>query len=88
MIVSLSNCHDRSTHTYFAATTSYRFIIITYLTLWLIFLLKDDEDEEEDEEEERIRIKLTVEEDYDIGHCIRTAVVSESVLWFTGIIDW
>ena len=45
---------------------------------------KDDEEEEEDEDEERIRIKLTVEEDYDIGHCIRTAVVSESVLWFTG----
>ena len=31
-----------------------------------------------------MRIKLTVEEDYDIGHCIRTAVIPESVLWFTG----
>ena len=54
----------------------------------IFFWLQDDEDEEEDEEEERIRIKLTVEEDYDIGHCIRTAVVSESVLWFTGRVDW
>ena len=47
--------------------------------------IQDDEDEEEEEEEEeQVRIKLTVEEDYDIGHIIRTAVIPESILWFTG----
>ena len=44
----------------------------------------EEEEEDEDEDEEKPRIKLTVEEDYDIGHAIRTAIIPESVLWFTG----
>ena len=27
---------------------------------------------------------MTIEEDYDIGHAIRTAIIPESVFWFTG----
>ena len=46
--------------------------------------IDEEEEEEEDEDEEKPRIKLTVEEDYDIGHAIRTAIIPESVLWFTG----
>ena len=46
--------------------------------------IDEEEEDEEDEEEEKPRIKLTVEEDYDIGHAIRTAIIPESVLWFTG----
>lgn len=45
---------------------------------------EEEDPEDEDEEEEKPRVKLTVEEDYDIGHAIRTAVIPESILWFTG----
>jgi nucleosome assembly protein 1-like 1 len=45
---------------------------------------KDEEEEEEEEDEEKERVRLSVEEDYDIGHAIRTAVIPEAVLWFTG----
>ena len=46
--------------------------------------IDEAEEDDEDEDEEKPRIKLTVEEDYDIGHAIRTAIIPESVLWFTG----
>jgi nucleosome assembly protein 1-like 1 len=48
----------------------------------------DEEDEgaedDEDNEEGHNRIKLTMEEDYDVGHTIRTAIIPEAVLWYTG----
>ncbi len=49
----------------------------------------DEEDEEEegkdeDDEDGPQRIKLTMEEDYDVGHTIRTAIIPEAVLWYTG----
>jgi Nucleosome assembly protein (NAP) len=44
----------------------------------------DEEEEDEDEDEDKPRIKLSVEEDYDIGHAIRTAIIPEAILWFTG----
>lgn len=44
----------------------------------------DDEDDEDDEEhEQEDQIKLTTEEDYDIGHAIRTQVIPEAISWFT-----
>lgn len=46
---------------------------------------EDQEDEEKNEDEpEEGRIKLTMEEDYDVGHTIRTAIIPEAVLWYTG----
>jgi hypothetical protein len=29
-------------------------------------------------------VKLSMEEDYDIGHSIRTSLIPEAVLWYTG----
>ena len=46
---------------------------------------EDEEDEGgEDKDEEEEKITLSMEEDYDIGHTIRTAIIPEAVLWFTG----
>ena len=49
---------------------------------------EDEEEEQEDEKEgdeaDEGRIKLTMEEDYDVGHTIRTAIIPEAVLWYTG----
>ena len=45
---------------------------------------EEDDYDEDDEDEEKPKIKLTVEDDYDIGHAIRTQIIPESVLWFTG----
>lgn len=42
------------------------------------------EEEEDEEEDDKEPIKLSMEEDYDIGHAIRTSVIPEAVLWFTG----
>lgn len=46
----------------------------------------DDEEDEEDEEEEgeKERIELNEEEDFEIAHAIRTAIIPDAVLWFTG----
>jgi len=47
--------------------------------------LEDDEEDEEQEpkdDEEEEKIKLTMEEDYDIGHTIRTAIIPQAVLWY------
>jgi hypothetical protein len=30
------------------------------------------------------QVKLSMEEDYDIGHSIRTSLIPEAVLWYTG----
>lgn len=45
---------------------------------------EEDEGKDEDDEEGHQRIKLTMEEDYDVGHTIRTAIIPEAVLWYTG----
>jgi nucleosome assembly protein 1-like 1 len=49
---------------------------------------EDDEEEEKEEEEEEEeglgRKKFSIEEDYDIGHTIRTSIIPEAILWFTG----
>ena len=45
---------------------------------------EEEPEDDEDEDEEKPKIKLTIEEDYDIGHAIRTAIIPESVFWFTG----
>lgn len=46
----------------------------------------DEEDDEEDEKEpkEDEEWKIYPEDDYDIGHAIRTSIIPEAVLWFTG----
>ena len=44
----------------------------------------EDEEEEEEEDEEKERIQLTEEEDFEIAHAIRTALIPDAVLWFTG----
>jgi hypothetical protein len=50
----------------------------------------DDEDDEDDdkEEDEAKQIKLTMEEDYDIGHTIRTIIIPEAVLWYIHYISY
>jgi len=48
---------------------------------------KDDEEEEEEEEEEegqKERIELNEEDDFEIAHAIRTSIIPDAVLWFTG----
>ena len=51
---------------------------------------KEEEDEEEEGgedgggEEEKERIQLTEEEDFEIAHALRTAVIPDALLWFTG----
>eukprot|EP00596_Hydrurales_sp_CCMP1899_P008718 CAMPEP_0119037828 /NCGR_PEP_ID=MMETSP1177-20130426/6339_1 /TAXON_ID=2985 /ORGANISM="Ochromonas sp, Strain CCMP1899" /LENGTH=348 /DNA_ID=CAMNT_0006999549 /DNA_START=153 /DNA_END=1199 /DNA_ORIENTATION=- len=46
--------------------------------------VEDEEEEEEEEDEEKPRIKLTPDEDYDIGHYIRTDILNSAVNWYTG----
>ena len=48
----------------------------------IFFHFKEEEEEEEDEEKDRI--KLNVEEDYEFGHLLRTDIIPNAVLWFTG----
>lgn len=43
-----------------------------------------EEEEEEEENEEEGRINLTPDEDYDVGHMIRTAVIPNGILYFVG----
>eukprot|EP00128_Syssomonas_multiformis_P003258 Colp12_sorted_trinity150504_noHs@27579 len=45
---------------------------------------EEEAEEDENEDEDSPRIKLTQEEDYDIGHSIRTAIIPEAVMWYTG----
>lgn len=48
---------------------------------------KSEEDEEENEdgaEEEEERITLTEEEDFDVAHTIRTYILPDAILWYTG----
>lgn len=47
----------------------------------------ENEEEEEQNEEEGDgigRVKFNLDEDYDIGHTIRTSIIPEAILWFTG----
>jgi nucleosome assembly protein 1-like 1 len=44
----------------------------------------DDEEEKEENEEEDQQITLNEEEDYEIAHAIRTCIIPDAVLWFTG----
>ncbi len=43
---------------------------------------EEEEDEEPKEDEDEEKIKLTMEEDYDIGHTIRTAIIPQAVEWY------
>lgn len=46
---------------------------------------EEDMDEEEEEPEEMPEhIKFTVEEDYEVGHTLRTDIIPKAVLWYTG----
>lgn len=45
---------------------------------------EDEEEEEPEGEDEEGKVTLTMEEDYDIGHTIRTCIIPEAILWFTG----
>lgn len=45
---------------------------------------EEEEPEEENEDDEQGPIKLTLDEDYDVGHIIRTTIIPEATLWFTG----
>lgn len=50
--------------------------------------MSPDEDEEDEDEEGEAKgskeFNLSIDEDYEIGHAIRTAIIPEAVLWFTG----
>jgi len=45
---------------------------------------EEDDEEDEDEDEDKQRVQLSIGEDYDIAHTIRTAIIPEAVRWFTG----
>lgn len=45
---------------------------------------EEEAEAEENEDEEAVQVKLSMEEDYDIGHSIRTSIIPEAVLWYTG----
>jgi nucleosome assembly protein 1-like 1 len=45
---------------------------------------EEQEEEEEEDEEAMGKTKFSAEEDYDIGHTIRTTLIPEAILWFTG----
>ncbi len=45
---------------------------------------EDEEEEDEGKEEEEERITLSEEEDYEVAHAIRTCLIPDAVLWYTG----
>lgn len=45
---------------------------------------EDEEEEEKEDEDQEGAIKLTLDEDYDVAHIIRTALIPEAIVWFTG----
>jgi nucleosome assembly protein 1-like 1 len=45
---------------------------------------EEDEEEEDEENEQEDKLKLSVDEDYEVGHSFRTEIIPEAVLWFTG----
>jgi hypothetical protein len=45
---------------------------------------EQEEAEQNGDDEENAPVKLTTEEDYDIGHSIRTGLIPEAILWYTG----
>ena len=45
----------------------------------------EEEDEEDDKEgEDKERTSLTEEEDYEVAHAIRTCLIPDAIMWFTG----
>jgi nucleosome assembly protein 1-like 1 len=46
--------------------------------------VEDEEDDEKEGKEDEDDVKIHPEDDYDIGHAIRTSVIPEAVLWYTG----
>jgi len=47
-------------------------------------LSEEEEEELEGRDDEEEPVKLTMEEDYDIGHSLRTSIIPEAILWYTG----
>jgi len=45
---------------------------------------EEEEEQPEEDEEQQGRTKFNIDEDYDIGHIIRTTIIPEAILWFTG----
>jgi len=45
---------------------------------------EEDHEEEEEEEADKERITLNEEEDFEIAHVIRTAILPNAILWYTG----
>ena len=45
---------------------------------------EEEDSDEEEEEKEDDRVTFNIEEDYDIAHAIRTAIIPHAVGWFTG----
>mmetsp|Transcript_3836 Transcript_3836/g.9909 ORF Transcript_3836/g.9909 Transcript_3836/m.9909 type:complete len:410 (-) Transcript_3836:186-1415(-) len=45
---------------------------------------EEEAEAEENEDEDAPQVKLSMEEDYDVGHSIRTSLIPEAVLWYTG----
>ena len=45
---------------------------------------EEEEEAAENEDEDHEPVRLNMEEDYDIGHAIRTSLIPEAVLWYTG----
>ena len=44
----------------------------------------EEDEEEEDDDGEKIPTHLDVEEDYEIAHAIRTSLIPEAILWYSG----
>jgi hypothetical protein len=44
----------------------------------------EKEEEGEEEDDDKARIKLTIEEDYEMAHTLRTEILPNAVMWYTG----
>lgn len=44
----------------------------------------DDDEEDDEDEKEQTDFRLSFEDDYDIAHAIRTSLLPEAILWYTG----
>jgi len=45
---------------------------------------EEEEEQDEEKEEEDERIELNEEEDFDIAHSLRTSILPDAILWYTG----
>ena len=45
---------------------------------------ENDAEEAAQENEDAVNVKLSMEEDYVVGHSIRTSIIPEAALWYTG----